>query len=305
LRLSEFAGENVSLVIGQDDAQEYCPSNVVYRALQKLENENMTLLHGADELTMMTVARYQAVPSSLRIVYSDDSFADAYYPYEGVSLAEGIAEKLAYLHITADENAKDTLVVHTDCDSISQTLSLLQESNSTYMGLADIAYTNKGDVALSDVLLTEEVFDKVHCYSGWNTASNTLGTVLAHYQVSKTFAGDQQASEAALAFKLVRFSEDLAYQGTISNELRSELLNQKKMDGTTTFTDEFAYTDASARLQEQFAPHAERLAILAEREQVILPGVTVQCKQTDYTIVFPWNRAFEVYVQWDTKVKLL
>lgn len=303
LRLSEFAGENVSLVIGQDDAQEYCPSNVIYRALQELENENMTLLHGADELTMMTVARYQAVPSSLRIVYSDDAFADAYYPYEGVSLAEGIAEKLAYLRIRVDENAEDTLLVHTDRDSISQTLSLLRENNSGYLGLADIAYTNKGDVALSDALLTAEVFDKVYCYSGWNTASNTLGTVLAHYQVSKSFAGDQQAAEAALAFKLVRFSEDLVYQGFISNELRGELLNQKKMDGTTTFTDELAYTDALARLQEQFSPYAERLSLLAEREQVILPGVTVRCSQTDYTIVFPWNRAFEVYVQWDTKVK--
>ena len=87
--------------------------------------------------------------------------------------------------------------------------------------------------------------------------------------------------------------------------MRGELLNQKKMDGTTTFTDELAYTDALARLQEQFSPYAERLSLLAEREQVILPGVTVRCSQTDYTIVFPWNRAFEVYVQWDTKVKPL
>ena len=167
--------------------------------------------------------------------------------------------------------------------------------------MADIAYTNKGDVALTDVLLTNDVFQTVTCYSGWNTASNTIGTVLAHYQISKQYVDTKDAAKAALAFKLTRYSEDQIYQGHISNNLRGQLSQAKQMDYTTAFVDAAAYEVATNTLTKAFAPYGEKLKALAVGEQQILPGYTFRCKGADYMVSFPWMRAFEIEAEWDIK----
>ena len=123
-RLMSYTDAHVSLVIGQDDAQQYCPSNIVYRAIGEQAGEHVTLLHGADELTMLTLARYAAEPVALNIVYSDETFTDAYYPYEGADLASIIAEKAAYANITVDSHAQDTVIIYTDSASLERTTAL-------------------------------------------------------------------------------------------------------------------------------------------------------------------------------------
>lgn len=298
-KLSKYAQNNVSLVIGQDDAQQYCPSNAIYRSMEKLENENITTLHGADELTMLTIARYNAKPVSLNILYSDENYMNTYYPYEAADLKTVIQEKANYVNINIDEKAKDTLIIHVDPASLQQTKDLLCKSYGGYLALADIAYTNKGDIALADTLLEQEMFQKIHCYSGWNTASNTIGTVLAHYQLSTQYVDSEQAAKAALEFKLVRYSEDQIYQGSISNSLRNELLNSGQMDTTTTFSHTDAYINATELLRQHFAPYGEQLRELVYGTQNILPGYTLNCTEAVYNVSFPWTRAFEIYAQWD------
>ena len=299
LKLSAYAKENVSLVIGQDDAQQYCPSNIIYRVMQEQQCENVTLLHGADELTMLTVAKYNANPTSLRIIYSDETEKHSYYPYEGVDLLTALEEKAAYVNITFDESAKDTLIIHTNPSSLTETKRLLDDSYEGYVALADIAYTNKGDIGLTKLLFTEELFQKIHCYSGWNTASNTLGTVLAHYQISQNYADNKTAEKAALAFKLTRYSEDQVYQGHISNLLRGELMQTKHMDTTTAFVDESSYEIAMEKLNSMFDPYGAKLQTLATGTQEILPGIRFDCKKASYTVRFPWTRAFEIYAGWE------
>ena len=301
-QLSDYAKGNVSLVIGQDDAQQYCPSNIVYRAMSELMHDNITLLHGADELTMMTVAKFAAQPSSLNVIYSDEAYLEEYYPYEAAELQTVIEEKASYLNIDITANSEHTMIVHTDPKSIEETKALLNQSQNGYLALADIAYTNKGDIALTDTLMQEDMFQKLHCYSGWNTASNTIGTVLAHFVVSQSYADTDSAAKAALAFKLTRYSEDLVYQGHISNTLRGELSALKQMDYTTTFVDTEGYHNAAERLAEQFAPYGERLSNLAMGQQNLLPNVTMTCNNVAYEIGFPWNRAFEIYAQWNVNV---
>ena len=208
----------------------------------------------------------------------DETEKHSYYPYEGVDLLTALEEKAAYVNITFDESAKDTLIIHTNPASLTETKRLLDDSYEGYVALADIAYTNKGDIGLTKLLFTEELFQKIHCYSGWNTASNTIGTVLAHYQISKQYVDTKDAAKAALAFKLTRYSEDQIYQGHISNNLRGKLSQAKQMDYTTAFVDAAAYEAATNTLTEAFAPYGEKLKAFAVGEQQILPGYTFRCK---------------------------
>ena len=300
--LSDYAKENVQLVIGQDDAQQYCPSNIIYRAMNEIDNANISMLHGADELTMLTVAKYTAIPSTLKVVYSDSADAERYYPYEAADLASIIEEKAKYVNLSIDENAIDTLIIHTSPDSLVQTKTLLEDNYNGYLALADVAYTNKGDIALSDILLEDVMFQKLHCYSGWNTASNTIGTILAHYAISQNYAKTDSAAKAALEFKLTRYSEDLAYQGHISNILRGELATLNQIDYTTAFVCTEGYANATERLTNRFTLYGDKLCDLVVGRQVLLPGIVVQCNKAEYKVSFPWDRAFEIYAQWNVTI---
>jgi len=298
-KLTTYAKDNLSLIIGQDDAQQYCPSNIIYRALGKIDNPNLFLLHGADELTMLAVASYQSTPASINIIFSNTDDTTRYYPYEAADLTTILSEKMAYLNITIDPNAKDTLIIHTDPQQTEQTKTLLHADYNGYLALADIAYTNKGDIALIDSLFHEDIFQKLHCYSGWNTASNTLGTVLAHYQISRSYAHTDFAAKSALEFKLTRYSEDLIYQGIISNPLRSKLLQEGQMEATTAFIDAQASGKANSLLTERFLPYGTQLQQLIQGEQTVLPNHTVAVTDATYAVTFPWPRAFEICAQWD------
>lgn len=107
------------VIIGQDDAETWCPSNIIYRDLQSRQIENLTLVRGADELTMLLVADTvnDQPPLGVQIIYSDPALADTYYPYEAAPLHELITEKLALAGLREDPASDYVIVVHTDGQS--------------------------------------------------------------------------------------------------------------------------------------------------------------------------------------------
>lgn len=46
------------------------------------------------------------------------------------------------------------------------------------IAVADVAYANGSDIAMMPRLLDESIFDQLYGFAGWNTAGNTLGTVI-------------------------------------------------------------------------------------------------------------------------------
>lgn len=296
------------VIIGQDDAETWCPSNIIYRSLQSRQIENLTLVRGADELTMLLVANAvnDQPPLGVQIVYSDPALADTYYPYEAAPLHELIAEKLALAGLTEDPASDWVLLVHTDGQAAGVIPDLLENySDAAYLGLADIAYTNKGDSALYDLLSQRAAQDELNCYAGWNTASNALGTVLAHCRVSQQLAQNYpwlsrghrtEALSAMQTFKYVRFAEDQIYQAQLSNPLRTDLQAWDWMHYTNAFLPG-KRDDAQALLDSRFVPYQPLLDKLFSGEHTLrLAGrrITYTVSALETALRFPWNRAFEV-----------
>ena len=115
--LASLAEDGVldQVIIGQDDAEKWCPSNIIYRALKAQENENLTLIHGADELSMLLVARAvnPAPEAGVNIIYTNPDKVLDIYPYEAAPLAEMAADKLALAGLRQDPEAPCTCLLYT------------------------------------------------------------------------------------------------------------------------------------------------------------------------------------------------
>jgi hypothetical protein len=140
------------------------------------------------------------------------------------------------------------------------------------VALADLAYANGGDPAL---LLLAGLPPPMAfaAYAGWNTASNSLGNVLA--QAVLSLGVDEPEAEAQRRHNLaLRWLEDLAYQADLRQHLRRHF-------------DESQATPAS---------------LLAAARATALGPLNAWAAQhrlghrvVDLTL--PWNRSFEVDLQ--------
>ncbi len=82
--------------------------------------------------------------------------------------------------------------------------------------LADVAYVNAADLVLGDLLRRQPRVTELSAYGGWNTAGNTLGTVLAQAVirvVSLRCGATREQRAAHLEFLFLRFLDDDLYQG--------------------------------------------------------------------------------------------
>lgn len=86
------------------------------------------------------------------------------------------------------------------------------------VALADVAYANGADLALfaHDVDPT-----KLAAFAAWNTAGNTLGTVVA--QASAWLDPSHRDEAAQRQYMLDRMADDLLYQACLRKDLRAEL----------------------------------------------------------------------------------
>lgn len=132
------------------------------------------------------------------------------------------------------------------------------------VALADVAYANGADPALfarfSDV-------PRLAAFAAWNTAGNTLGTVVT--QASAFLAmTDEQAQQQ---FLLDRMADDLLYQAFLRPELQAELAAGRTIDA----------------LEPEVGP---RLEALWRRHfpQVPIAGISAS---------LPWQRLFEADVR--------
>src|SRR5690606_17450189 len=96
--------------------------------------------------------------------------------------------------------------------------------------VADVAYSNGADRQFVKLLLRRVGLKRIMAYAAWNTAGNTLGTVVAHasvYHAVGRHAERQRKLEAArahLEFLLERFIEDWGYQAVVRTHMGGTVL---------------------------------------------------------------------------------
>jgi hypothetical protein len=93
------------------------------------------------------------------------------------------------------------------------------------VALADVAFVNGADLFLGRRLLEADLVTRLSAYAGWNTAGNTLGTVLAHAVLRLLMLrGDPTPGQQAahLAFLFRRYLDDYLYQAVERTRLAWE-----------------------------------------------------------------------------------
>lgn len=269
----EASGLCDRFLIALDDNATHCLSRNVVRTLSQLPKS--PIVNGADELTgMLLTERTEPVP--ITIHYTDPTASQAIPEFEGQSLADTVQEKCAFMGFVATPNADLHLFVHNkpgDIALLAEQLSQLPEE--ARIGVADVAYTNRGDIALWPWLSSKP--ENLVAYSGWNTSANSIGTTLAACRSAHDLS-PQRRSRAFLQHYLdLRLAIDQGYLAHLAPNLRTEWEERGLTNRNGTFANDAARDTCTTELNAAFAGWAAPLGLSPEAR-----------------LYFPWSRTFEV-----------
>ncbi|QPL04646.1 MULTISPECIES: DUF4127 family protein [Actinomyces] len=146
------------------------------------------------------------------------------------------------------------------------------------VALADVRYTNGADPVLVKDLLADGTFWSLSAYGGWNTAGNTIGTVLAtavaEHVGTERGELDERARDIALWTRLL---DDYLYQTRIRTDYYHSTGGR-----TAVIEDEETLT----RIEAEVAATMREFI----QAQPQAPGITL------VSAALPWRRPFEVRV---------
>jgi hypothetical protein len=235
-------GDVDGLLVGQDDTAEFGLTRRDLRALEAAIEErgaggSAWVTYGTDELTVRLLARAllaseQRAPG-VRVVYAYPEHRDLIPRYEGQALDRTVTSHITTAGCRRVEDQADlTLFVHNfpgvqreapdqepyDPGVLAPFLDALAAARAQGLafGVADIRYSNGADRTFVQRLLDVSHAFGTLAYGGWNTASNTLGMVMAQALLP--------GGPASQAFTLMRFLDDWGYQAGIRQRLATEIV---------------------------------------------------------------------------------
>ncbi|MDQ0643833.1 DUF4127 family protein [Microbacterium murale] len=254
---------------------------------------------GADEVGAILVARALAtnarVTASFAVACADPEGLTRIPPYENMPLSASASRQIrAAGAVEVTEGADVTLVLHApdpdrhdmfrgrpdavDEDAVRATVELVRArvDAGERVALADVRYPNGSDEALGRALADADLLEKLDAYGGWNTAGNTLGSVVALAvagvvgRASGTY--DEEAARIAL---LTRLLDDFAYQAVVRVDT-----------GPSVFPDRFPMSDATLVAEAERVIRAELTTFL----ESMLPADGARITE----LTLPWRRSFEI-----------
>lgn len=143
------------------------------------------------------------------------------------------------------------------------------------VAVADVGYANGGDLKLIRLLRQKNMLFSLAGYAGWNTSSNTLGTVIAQ---SMLFLHYGRTPEH-LNFLALRYSEDACYCSLVRTEMNNGIVESM---GLSKFMLDGQRGQAAALIRTKLHQALEE-RINGEDGWVEI----MDC-------YMPWNRTFEV-----------
>lgn len=292
------------LIIPQDDSAEYGYTSMDREAI-KLEIkknclDDVAMYPGADEVGMTLLARaaceYKGIIPKIFCDFAHKNAPNVIPLYEDRPLGRTLPFQIvsAGCEIESEYDAAD-IVLYLNYPS-NDPVEVWQDKSEGYddrdlqgfsqriiesirsgkvTALADGAYCNGGDREFLMLLNEKTDLLDLSAYAGWNTSSNTLGTVICQAVFVLLF-GDNESQKRFLA---ERIYEDVGYCGYVRAYVTNNLLEDMG----------YNYFDAGAvdgevakivkRELEKFV--GDKFPSLAERYSIL-------------TCQMPWRRMFEV-----------
>ena len=167
------------------------------------------------------------------------------------------------------------------------------------VAVADVAFVNGADLILGEQLRRRPVVTGLAAYGGWNTAGNTLGTVLAHaviHLLSSRGALSRGQQAAHLEFLFLRFLDDDLYQTWERSRCMIEDLPALGIAPTL----ERLPDDRAAAIEAGVRAHLGQAA-MGLRDLFVGSGRVQDIRVS--RIHLPWQRLFEVGFDVDAELK--
>jgi GrpB-like predicted nucleotidyltransferase (UPF0157 family) len=299
------------VLIGQDDTWPGSPSQIERETLQAhavaMGAANVLLTSGADELNARLFARWlndlTGAAPSVQVMYTYPEETDRIPRYESTPLRQTVDEHLhsagcrlggddpdivLWVHNFAGQQGEAQDQTGTiDLKRVDALLTAVRVAArcERVAALADVGFANGADRAVVARLLEEPRLAGIVAYAGWNTCSNTLGSVIAQAVVAyhlraATIPGDDRIYRVAFFTRLL---DDWGYQSVVRPQLTRWLSGQ---GGTTGLLDvQEGATEAAAvdRLRGEVLPLLQRSFV---HHPITLPHAT-----------FPWHRLFEIHLE--------
>ncbi|GAB2530352.1 DUF4127 family protein [Paramicrobacterium agarici] len=261
-----------------------------------------TLMYpGADEVGAALVARAIASADGIRPRFeartAQEGGFDLVPPFENRPLIESVERQIRAAGAERVESGADiVLVLHApdparhdmfrgypetpDVDAAEATVELVRRSldGGSRVALADVRFPNGADAELLSRLAAAGLLERLEAFGGWNTAGNTIGSVVALAVAGEagraSGAFDAEASKRAL---LTRLLDDYAYQTVIRSEKGADL-----------FPDRFPLADEAHVENAQSVIRDDMNQMLRDT----LPGGDWSVT----SLTLPWRRSFEVAI---------
>jgi len=236
------------LLIGRDDASPYSRSHQESRWLSKesvgLPASRYLSFPGADQLGMIMLARASndllfKIPS-IHVKYTQGVGDKTIPSYEDVQIGQTVRNHIIAVGgvpLLSDKVADMILAVHTPVDGWTreaggpnpqeangETVAFVKDIQSYLLAdkkvaVADIAFANGSDNSLMYEMTKNQVIPRLESYSGWNTASNTIG-----YTIGQAVFAQQMTNPNKNSLLTVRLLDDWAYQANIRSALLRDVL---------------------------------------------------------------------------------
>ncbi len=304
IKIVKMLGKTIDfLVIPQDDSAEFGYTSMDREAIKQVikeEHSDVAMYPGADEVGMTLLARaaceYKGVFPRIECIYAHENNPNVVPLYEdrplgktlpyqicsagGIQVAHGEESDIRlYLNYPAFE-PREVFEQPSDgysarnlplfCDQIAASVA-----QGRVTALADGAYCNGGDKELLTMLQKKTPLLDLSAYAGWNTSSNTLGTVICQAIFVFLF-GDSRYQKKFLA---ERIWEDVGYCGHVRSYVTNHLLAPLGYDYFNAGEEDGEVARLVKRELEEFI--SESFPLLGEKYEIDV------CRM-------PWRRMFEV-----------
>lgn len=260
-------------------------------------HDEVLVYPGADEvgavMTARLLSRHHGVSPSFAITCVEADGLERVAPYENSPLGSGVARQVrAAGGRVVDASPDVRLLVHapapsggdyygrrpepTDPSLVAATVAEAARwlDAGDQVAVADCRFPNGSDPALVEGLREAGLLLRLVAYGGWNTAGNTVGSVVAAAATAvvgrETGTLDADACERFLLHRLV---EDYGYQSRVRAELTTAPGHEHAFD-----------TEGIGRTAERARAGLDE--VLAE----LVGDGTWEVRN----VRFPWSRAFEV-----------
>lgn len=305
---------NIYTVIGQDDGSSFgLPNRNTNHAKMYAHNlPEAHITYGADEIAAIILARNylqkrQAVPK-IYLQYANPQTEFLYMPFMAASVGETLRDKIALLGAKQTNNLQSAdIILYINCGNdkfypdeknVAELKKLLQSSKQ--LALLDLAANYDTRELLMPLLLADDFpLNKLSAYAGWNTFSNSAGTVLAQAVIfserRKELPSEQLSAFYAqnLSFICERLLDDYIYQKEYGSALKN-LLNLHNYDAYNlsaegqSFADNVTQQYMNRKAAELLHYNLGRTPFYQDADnEYYLTNL-----QAD--IYFPWNRVFEI-----------